>query len=739
MSTITEKEPQIPIKRKKIGELLIQAGLIDQEMLENALAEQKSKKKKLGQILIDMGVTDDEQIAKALASQLKIPYVRLSEIQIPKEVISMVPQDMAESYLLIPVKVIEKQLVVAMSNPLDFYVLDDLRFITQMNIFVTIAPQGDIISAINKFYPRRSIDRNFGFTDDIEVVGHVDEKERNVQDLINLTEQPPVVRFTNNILADAIKLKASDIHIEPQKESVIIRYRIDGIMREIMQIDKQVHLSLVSRIKILANMDISIRRKPQDGKAQVRLEDSRYDLRVSTIPASYGEKVTIRILNPDAGGVSIELIGFSEKDLKHFEEVIARPQGIILITGPTGSGKSSTLYTVLKKLNSPRVNIVTVEDPVEFDIAGINQVQINPRAGVTFADGLRSILRQDPDIVMVGEIRDSETAKIAFQAAQTGHLVFSTLHTNDAPSAVTRLLDMGVDSFVMADSLLAVVGQRLVRKICPKCKTSDALTPQIFEQLAPIIKPDRTKKFWKGAGCESCQYSGYSGRLGLFELLMMTPSIKEILTKDISAVAIKKIAEREGYTTLSMDGINKALQGLTSIDEVFRVAPPEYDDYSQDSLDKAIQNRLSTESTLVEPGTQSPLSSIRPEKILIVDDNPVVIKILKNIMESKNYLTVTATSGIDALKIAYQEKPDLIITDYIMPEMDGMALILKLKSQLATRFIPVIMLTSKDEVESEVEVLSAGADDYLTKPVNPKKLIARVNRQLKKTFPDETE
>ncbi len=738
MSTQSGKEPQTAFKRKKLGEILIRAGLINQEMLDTAIAEQKTKKKKLGQILIDMGVTDDELIAKALASQLKIPFLRLSEIQIPKEIITLVPQDMAESYLLIPVKVIEKQLVVAMSDPLDFHTLDDLRFITQMNIFVTIAPQGDIIGAINKFYPRRNIDRDFGLTNDIEIVGHVDEKEKNVQDLINLTEQPPVVRFTNTILADAIKLKASDIHIEPQKESVVIRYRIDGIMREIMQIDKQVHLSLVSRIKILANMDISIRRKPQDGKSQVRLEDSRYDLRVSTIPASYGEKVTIRILNPNAGGVSIEQLGFTEKDLKNFEEAVSRPQGMILITGPTGSGKSSTLYTVLKKLNSPKVNIVTVEDPVEFDIAGINQVQINPRAGITFADGLRSILRQDPDIIMVGEIRDSETAKIAFQAAQTGHLVFSTLHTNDAPSAVTRLLDMGVDSFVIADSLLSVVGQRLVRKICPKCKIPDTLTPQLFEQLTPIIKPDRTKKFWKGAGCESCQYSGYSGRLGLFELLMMSPSIKEILTKEVAAVTIKKIAEKEGYTTLSIDGINKALSGLTSIDEVFRVAPPEYDDYSQGSPDMA--NRASydsTHATEAESYLQSPVSSFRPEKILIVDDNPVVIKILKNIMESKNYLTVTATSGIDALKIAYQEKPDLIITDYIMPEMDGMALIQKLKTQLATRFIPVIMLTSKDEVESEVEVLSAGADDYLTKPVNPKKLIARVSKYLKRSFQDE--
>jgi len=753
MSIPTENTPKAPVRRKKLGELLLQANLIDQKTLDNALEIQKTQKKKIGQILMDMGVTDDEMIAKALASQLKIPFLRLSNIQIPKEVLDLVPQEMAENYLLLPVKVVKKQLVIAMANPLEFYALDDLRFISQMSIFVTVAPQSNILSAIQKFYPIQSLNRDLGpdtvFSEAIEIVGQTKEKEHNVQDLLNLTELPPVVRFTNTVLADAIKMKASDIHIEPQKGNVVIRYRIDGIMREIMQIDKQIHLSLVSRIKIISNMDISIRRKPQDGRAQVKVGDSRFDLRISTLPASYGEKVTIRILNPNAGGMGVEELGFSEKDLRHFTEAIVRPQGIILVTGPTGSGKSSTLYTALKRLNSSKVNIVTVEDPVEFDIVGINQVQINPKAGVTFADGLRSILRQDPDIVMVGEIRDSETAKIAFQAAQTGHLVLSTLHTNDAPSAITRLLDMGVDSFVIADSLLAVIGQRLVRGICKKCKIPDPLTPQIFEQLEPIINPDRTKKFWKGAGCEACQYSGYMGRLGIFELLMITPAIKEILSKNVAAVTIKKAADKEGFTTLSMDGIDKAFKGLTTIEEVFRVAPPEYDDAAQESLDKAVESRGPVSASIEhkahepepepEPSLSPSISSICPEKILIVDDNQVILKILRNILESQNYLIVSANNGVEALKIAVQEKPNLIITDYMMPEMDGMALINKLKSQLTTRFIPVIMLTQKDEVDAEVAVINAGADDYLTKPVNPKRLIVRINRLLNRPFVVEAE
>lgn len=748
MTTSTDNDLNTSLKRKKLGELLIHAGLITSDNLEEALRIQKSRKKKIGQILIDMGIISDEQIAKALSSQLKIPFVRLVDVEIPKEIIALVPQELAENYTLIPVREVKNQLVIAMANPLEFYALDDLRFITQMKLFLAVAPQSDILSAIGRSYPRKSLESelgpDLGLSERVEIVGQIKEKEQNVQDLLNLTEQPPVVRFTNTVLADAIRLKASDIHIEPQKDSVVIRYRVDGILREIMQIDKQIHLSLVSRIKIISNMDISIRRKPQDGRAQVNVGDKRFDLRVSTIPASFGEKVTIRILNPDAGGLNIEALGFSEGDIKHFNEAIARPQGIILVTGPTGSGKSSTLYTALKRLNTPKVNIVTVEDPVEFEIPGINQVQINPKAGITFADGLRSILRQDPDIVMVGEIRDSETARIAFQAAQTGHLVLSTLHTNDAPSAITRLLDMGVDSFVIADSLLAVLGQRLVRGICKKCKTVDPLTPQIFEQLAPILRPDRTQRFWKGVGCEACQYTGYMGRLGIFEFLMITPAIKEILAKDVSAIAIRKVAEKEGFTTLSMDGITKAFQGLTTIEEVFRVAPPEYDEAAQESLDAVMECRAprpeaSVSTEVSAQNASSCIASVHPDKILVVDDNQVILKILKNILESNNYLVITALNGIEALKIAYQEKPVLIITDYMMPEMDGMALIKKLKSQLATRFIPVIMLTSKNEVDTEVEIITAGADDYLTKPVNPKRLLARISRFISRPVPMEAE
>ena len=735
MSDSPEKQSANPSKRKKLGEILIEAGLIEEKDLLRALELQKIRKKRIGQILIEMGIVNDEQLAKALAGQLKIPYIRLADVTIPKEIIDLVPQDMALKHLLIPIKEVKKQLVVAMANPLEYYALDDLRFLTQMPIFVTVAPYSDIVAAINKHYPKRGLDQELspeiGLTDGLEIVSQAPEKEQNVQDLLNLTELPPVVRFTNSILADAIRQKASDIHIEPQKDAVVIRYRVDGIMREIMQIDKQVHTSLVSRIKIISNMDISIRRKPQDGRAQVKFGEERYDLRVSTIPATYGEKVTIRILNPAGGGMSIEELGFSERDLRMFQEAISKPQGIILVTGPTGSGKSSTLYTALRKLNTPEVNIVTVEDPVEFDIPGINQVQINPKAGITFAAGLRSILRQDPDIVMVGEIRDSETAAIAFQAAQTGHLVLSTLHTNDAPSAVTRLLDMGIDSFIIADSLVCVIGQRLVRGICPKCKAVDPLSPKIVEQLKSYYPLEPQQKFWKGLGCEDCQFTGYARRMGIFEVLMITPSIREILDKNVSGVQIRKVAEREGFTTLSKDGISKAVRGLTTIEEVMRVAPPELEEDPEKVVAPLPPKAPSVVET-PEPVTPESKESGEsgPIKILIVDDNIVILKVLRGILESSGYTVISAADGKEALKAVHLEKPDLIITDYMMPEMDGKELIQKLKAQLATRYIPIIMLTSKDEVDSEVEVIDAGADDYLVKPANPKRLLARIKRLL---------
>ena len=726
---------QEPVKkRKRLGELLVDAGLIDEETLLEAIKAQQVKKRRIGQILMEMGAADDLAIARALARQLRIPLVRPEQLEISQETLDLVSPEMAEHYLLLPVGLDHRQLSVAMVNPLEFHAVDDLRFATGLDIVVAVAPENEMITALERWYPKRDLERDFGpgtvIAEHIEVVPALEAEEKDEQELLKLTQQAPVVRFTNAILADAIKLRASDVHIEPQKASVIVRYRVDGIMNEILKTDRHVHASLVSRIKIMAGMDISIRRKPQDGRARVRHNQKPYDLRVSTIPTSYGEKVTIRLLDSDSGKVRLEDLGFTDGDLQALLEAIHRPQGIFLVTGPTGSGKSSTLYACLNRLNSPEVNIITVEDPVEFDIDGINQVQINTKAGITFAAGLRSILRQDPDIVMVGEIRDAETARIAFQAAQTGHLVLSTLHTNDAPSTVVRLLDLGVDDFLINGSLLAVIGQRLVRKICPACKAPDQVSPQLMHQIRAYVAATEPV-FYKGKGCDACQYSGYTGRMGLFELLRMTPALKAVIAGRVSDVVVRQAAEKEGYRPLAADGIQKALAGATTLAEVFRVAPPD----AQAGTDALIQKPATEPAAEEVAPVEEPASvtSIRPKRILLADDSEIVIKVLANILESENYQVITAGDGQQALEAARRERPDMIITDLVMPRMNGIELVQQLKSQLATRYIPIIMLTARQEVEAEVEVMEAGADDYLTKPVNPKRLLARVGRFLKRS------
>ena len=732
-----EKTANPAKKTLRLGEYLVNIGLIDQETLNEALETQKSVKKKLGEILVDMGVADDVVIAKALAVRLKIPYGRLDNANIPSDIIELIPPELAQKHQVIPLRKKGNRLLVAMADPLDLLALEDLRFYTQMPIDRAVVPLIDITSALEKYYPKFGLGEDLSLEfgsgeEDIEVIEKKQEKQTSLRELQDLGGLPPIVKFVNSVISDAIKLNASDIHIEPQEKLLMIRYRIDGIMREIMRADKKINAAVASRIKIMSNLDIAVKRKPQDGKAQVKHGGKIFDLRVSSLPTSYGEKVTIRILDPATAQLNPEDLGFSDKDLKSLMRAINMPQGIILVTGPTGSGKSSTLYACLNKLNSPEVNIITVEDPVEYDMAGINQVQINPAAGITFAKGLRSILRQDPDIVMVGEIRDQETAVTAFQAAQTGHLVFSTLHTNDAPSAVVRLMDLGIDPFLVSSSLIAVLGQRLVRKICKFCKAPDNLSSEQLEEIRAYIGNRKNVAFWKGKGCEACQHTGYSGRLGLFEMLILTPKIRDIISNRLSSEQLKKAALSEGYHAMSYDGVQKALEGITTIEEVFRVAPPEITGESPGPHADASPHEdvIPKDEDIVKgeslPGTEA------PTKILVVDDNLVVLKLLRHLLESQDYLVITAQNGVEALKLASTEDPDMVVTDYVMPEMDGVALIKKLKGRKETRNIPIMMLTAKDEEESELEGLDAGADDYLTKPIARKRFLARVARLLRR-------
>lgn len=563
---------------KRLGAYLLADGLIDEETLTRVLEIQRTQtppRTPVGKLLIEMGVTNDVNIARALASQLNIKFVHLKNLKIPSKVINIIPASIATTSMIIPISKKGKKLEVAMANPLEQYVIDDLRFITALDVVIAVSPESEVIAALEKNYTN-NLDSKLSEDSDIDSFLEViedeksSEEENDIQNLIVLTEQAPVVKFTNHIIANAIKFRASDIHIEPRYGDTMVRYRVDGIMREIIHASKKSHFSVVARIKIISNMDISIRRKPQDGRTRIKFGRKEYDLRISTIPTSYGEKITVRILDPDGADLSIDDLGFPEKDLVVFKDQVQRPQGIILVTGPTGSGKSTTLYACLNELNTPEVNIITVEDPVEYDVAGVNQVQINPKAGITFASGLRSILRQDPDIVMVGEIRDKETASIAFQASQTGHLVLSTLHTNDAPSAVIRLADMGIEPYLLSAGLNCILGQRLVRKLCPVCKVPDPKSSELVKRYNVFLPEDVKPLFWTGKGCDNCHDIGYKGRVGVFEVLRISRAIQEALVSDNAMIQVRRVAESEGFQSLTYDGLQKAITGITSHRELVR-------------------------------------------------------------------------------------------------------------------------------------------------------------------------
>ena len=714
------------MRRKKLGQILVEAGLITEDQLVEALAEQKNTKgKHLGRIIVEKEWARNEDICQALAKQLNIPYVILSELEIAKEVVQTISRKRANRKLIFPYRMTGRRLRLAMANPLDYTTIDEVKFRTGLDISVAVATEEDIREAIDNHYGE---DFDFDLfatmvpSEEIEVVAEErGDNEYDVDELIRQSEIAPIVRLTNAILADAIKLNASDIHIEPQEKEVSVRYRIDGMMKNIFKVGLPALAPLVSRIKIIADMDIATKRRPQDGRTKLKVGKKQFDMRISTLPTIFGEKVVIRILDQSKAFIDLEELGFGPGDLKVFTANLARPQGIVLVTGPTGSGKSTTLYASLNRVKSEVINIITVEDPVEYQLPGINQVQVNERAGITFASGLRSILRQDPNVVMVGEIRDTETAKIAFQAANTGHLVLTTLHTNDAASAVTRLIDLGVDPYVIASSLLCVLAQRLVRKNCPHCQVSEKEDKAVLARLGLSGDNEANKKIKKGQGCEACQFAGYIGRIGIYELLLVDDEVRKLIVQGSSDTEIAKSSRARGDKDLFRDCREKLVQGTTSIEELMRVAPPPEEEGRQAAMEQVAE----------APAMDRAAEAVKPQiRVLAVDDDPFIRKMLEKVLTEARYDVVLATDGEEALEKIYRERPDLIISDVVMPKLDGLSLVKKLKGKLQTSIIPVILLTSRDEVENEVEGLEAGADDYIPKPIVADLLLARINRVL---------
>jgi type IV pilus assembly protein PilB len=547
--------------RKRLGDLLVETGMITDEQLQATLAE-KTEGQKLGDALLQRGLITEQQLIEVLEFQLGIPHISLYRYPFDTKLFTLVPKDMAKRKLVIPLKKEGDKLFVAMADPMDFFTVDDLRLSTGFHIETAIATKDDIIRAINKFY-----DSNEGFED------LIDQKNAPMETIkeekINEADSP-IIRLVNQLLSNASASKASDIHIDPQETKVVIRYRVDGILRVERVLPKHMQNVLIARIKIMANLDITENRVPQDGRIKVNIDFHPVDLRVSTLPTVFGEKVVMRILDMGSTLNDVEKLGFNKHNLERFLNMIAKPNGIVLITGPTGSGKSSTLYAALNKLNSEEVNIITIEDPVEYQLEGINQIQVNQNVGMTFAAGLRSILRQDPDVIMVGEIRDKETVEVSVRASLTGHLVLSTIHTNDALSSVTRMIDMGVEPFLVASSLSGVVAQRLVRKVCRDCAEAQEPTKReidIFSKRGIHIET-----VWKGRGCSSCNMTGYRGRIAIHEVLAIDEDLRKAIMNEEPVNVLKEIAVKNKTIFLIDDGLLKVKQGLTTTEEVLRVA-----------------------------------------------------------------------------------------------------------------------------------------------------------------------
>ncbi|MGD8558470.1 MAG: ATPase, T2SS/T4P/T4SS family [Gammaproteobacteria bacterium] len=550
----------------KLGRILQKMGAIDEAALSRALdMQQSTKSKKLGEILEDMGAISDEGIQLALAQKFDLPYVRLRNFDLDPAVISLVPEKVALEHNIIPLFLHEDRLVVATADPLDKDTIDLVRFITGHTVEMAIATKDDIQHAIDKHYQGASASE---ILDELEII--TNEEKFNDDDIRKdeqLSNEKPIVRLVDNVITDAIHRNASDIHIRPEEHTVDLIFRIDGTLVNIRSFSKHILSAVVSRIKILGGMDISERRMPQDGRFRVNFRRSLIDLRISVMPTVQGESVVIRILNTQAGLKSVEQLGFSEHDKFLFTDLLHKSYGVILVTGPTGCGKSTTLYAALSEIKQSNVNIITIEDPVEYRLGGIQQLQVHSSIGFTFARALRNILRHDPDVVMVGEIRDEETGKIAVESALTGHLVLSTLHTNDSAGSITRLMEMGIESYLVRSAVLGVLAQRLVRRNCPHCIDVE----DVADGLRELLGVDKSEVFYKGRGCDECNHTGYKGRLAVYELLPITESVRKIITEGVSADEIHKQAVKNGMVPLTEQALSQARQKATSFAEVYRV------------------------------------------------------------------------------------------------------------------------------------------------------------------------
>jgi type II secretory ATPase GspE/PulE/Tfp pilus assembly ATPase PilB-like protein/CheY-like chemotaxis protein len=733
----------------------IEALLPDEAVM--ALRKENGPDGSLWDILVQRKLATDAQILGAIAARFRLPVADLTKLD-PK-LSATVPEQLARRFNVVPVRQTDSYLEVATANPFDIDAEKMLAFATGREVRMLLGSPARIKEKLDEMYreTETAVARLLeGISGDFEVE-QIKEEEENAASA-EQASQRPILRLVDTMIADGITNRASDIHIEPIEGGVVVRYRIDGVLRQVMKIPKSAGVPLISRIKIMSKLDIADRLRPQDGRARVMVNGEQVDLRISTLPASHGEKVVIRVLNQKATTLSLNSLGLGEEEEQSIRALLHHKEGILLVTGPTGSGKTTTLYSALRAVQGTGVNIVTVEDPVEYRLGeNIVQVQVNEKAGLTFASALRSILRQDPDVVLVGEIRDKETAQIALQASLTGHLVLSTLHTNDAPSTVTRLVDIGMEAYKIAPALRGIVAQRLMRRLCKNC--SQVATEPVSERFTRFIPPGVT--LYQAVGCSECSMTGYRGRFSIIEVLTMNPDLERRIADGASAEKIAHAARQAGMRSLWASGLRHVLAGESTMDELARVtdvpreeaATPEAEPAprrggrgsrapTQPSAPAAANvtptvapiHELSMEMDLLEDSAVAdgalPDGRGQGACVLLVEDEEQLRRVMKDLLQREGYRVAEARDGIQALDEVDRFAPDVIILDLNLPGLDGYGVLAQLRSRPATREIPVMVLTAKGDEDNEVRVFDLGADDFVTKPFRARALTARLEAVL---------
>ncbi len=713
----------------------------------------------LWEALVGADLVTDEELLAHLSTRFRLKLADLTHSQ--PNARDIVPEQVARQYHILPVTMSDSYLEIATANPFDLDCEKTLAFATGREVRILLASPTPLRAKLDEFYrPVNAIGQLLeGMETDTEIIHQQEENE--LEDLAVSEEeasQRPVVRLVDLILSEGVAARASDIHIEPEEGGVAVRYRIDGVLRQVMKIPRAAGIPLISRIKIISGLDIADRLRPQDGRARIGINGVGVDLRVSTLPASVGEKVVIRILDSSQTVLDLEALGLNLEESGAIKELLDFRDGVILVTGPTGSGKTTTLYSAIQHIKSEGVNIVTVEDPVEYRMPGIVQVQVHEKAGLTFAAALRSILRQDPDVVLVGEIRDRETANIAIQASLTGHLVLSTLHTNDAANSVTRLVDIGIESYKISSALRGVVAQRLMRRLCTTCK--EVWVEAIPQKLHRWIPPDTP--LYRAAGCPECALTGFQGRFSIIEVLVVTPGVEKAINNNESADNIAQAALKDGMKSLWDSGLSHVLQGDSTIDELLRVVDVPYEgEASPEERDKRpsgksgrvsrdkrrLSDAAATAAALVGEITDAPITEsfellepIEAErkpghgiKVLLVDDEDPLRKVLRDLLERDGYVVSEAADGVEALDQVDRVAPDIIVLDLNLPGLDGYGVLSHLRSRTATADVPVVVLTAKGDEDNEVRVFEMGADDFLSKPFRAKALSARLQAVLQRS------